>query len=73
MIVESNSLQGEPCRDGRRRSDAEIIVVNEQTNVTERVAANSSGLFTIPYLQAGKYSVTISRSGFNSFKQPASR
>lgn len=68
--LRSSSITGSVLdASGAAIPDAEIIVVNEQTNVSAQVMANTSGIFTVPYLQAGKYTVTVSKNGFNSFRQ----
>ncbi|SDF06272.1 TonB-dependent receptor [Terriglobus roseus] len=47
---------------------AKVTVTNEATNETQTTDASSSGQYTIPYLAAGKYTVTVSKGGFQDFK-----
>ncbi len=48
---------------------AQVTIVNSQTRVTTKLASNSSGEFTAPYLQPGEYEVTIEAAGFKTFRQ----
>src|SRR5262245_26498000 len=43
---------------------ASVVVTNEATGTTYQAITSDKGTFTIPALQAGTYSVTISLSGF---------
>jgi hypothetical protein len=47
---------------------ATITVTNEDTNASQTTQASSTGQYTIPYLEAGKYTVTVSKAGFQDFK-----
>ena len=49
--------------------DAEIVVTNSDTNAAYQTKSTQSGDYTVPYLEAGTYSVTVSRSGFQSYKE----
>ncbi|MEO7273371.1 MAG: carboxypeptidase-like regulatory domain-containing protein, partial [Vicinamibacterales bacterium] len=48
---------------------ATVVVTNEGTNASQELVTNESGLFTVPLLPAGTYSVTVSLSGFTPFKR----
>ena len=48
---------------------ATVILTNEATNVTAEFVTTDAGLFTAPLLQAGTYTVTVSLSGFATFKR----
>jgi hypothetical protein len=45
-----------------------VTVSNAASKVQRTTETNSNGLYSVPLLQPGSYDVTISRSGFNSFK-----
>jgi hypothetical protein len=45
---------------------ATVVVKNNATSVTTNTVTNSSGAFSVPALEAGKYSVTVSLSGFKT-------
>ena len=49
---------------------AQIVVVNQSTNVSRETITNADGLYVFPDLPAGSYSVVIKASGFaaNEFK-----
>jgi Carboxypeptidase regulatory-like domain len=46
--------------------DASVVVVLADTGTTRTVQTNSAGLFTVPLLQPGAYTVTISKAGFET-------
>src|SRR5216684_1048612 len=48
---------------------AEIIVVNEGTQVTLRASSNESGFFRITQLPPGTYRVEVRQTGFQSWVQ----
>ena len=43
---------------------AAVVVTNEATGITFTAVTNAQGAFTVPALQAGTYSVTVSLPGF---------
>ncbi len=43
---------------------ASVTVKNDSTGVTRTTQSNGDGLFTVPQLQPGGYSVTVTRSGY---------
>ena len=43
---------------------ANITIRNVDTGLTQSIATGSDGLYAIPYLPAGNYSVTTEKSGF---------
>ncbi|HBY59109.1 MAG TPA: hypothetical protein DEH78_04765, partial [Solibacterales bacterium] len=49
--------------------NAVIKLTNEETNVVSETKTNEAGLFTVPYLPAGRYSLDVAASGFNSYRQ----
>ena len=48
----------------RAVTNAEVMVVNQQTHVSRNVQTSSEGLFRIPLLVPGVYSVTVNSPGF---------
>src|SRR5437764_2667422 len=48
---------------------ATVTIVNQETSITSTVQTTESGQFTFPYLQAGRYTVTVSAAGFAVFKE----
>src|SRR5262245_17461313 len=50
-------------------ADAEVTLVQQETNITQKSKTTDSGQFTFPYLAAGGYTVTISHPGFVTFKE----
>ncbi len=47
--------------------DADIVVTETATSVSYPSKTNSAGLYTVPYLEAGDYTVTITKAGFEKF------
>jgi hypothetical protein len=48
---------------------AEVTVVNQDTNVSQATETNSQGEYTVPYLAAGRYKVSVRKSGFKAYEQ----
>ena len=48
---------------------ATVVITNEATNVSAEFVTTDAGLFTAPLLQAGTYTVTVTLSGFATFKR----
>lgn len=48
---------------------AAVSVVNEETNVSVDAVTGDGGEFSVPYLAAGRYTVTVSKDGFAAYKQ----
>src|SRR5215217_4258328 len=46
---------------------ATVTVIDEQTGKERTVTANDSGIFEVPQLEFGTYTVKISVSGFKTF------
>ena len=49
--------------------NAIVKAVNIATNETKEVKANGEGVYTIPYLDPGTYTVEVSASGFQTLKR----
>lgn len=47
---------------------ATVIVESPDTGIRHQVVTNSSGAFSVPQLQPGTYSITVSREGFETVK-----
>ncbi|HTV08073.1 MAG TPA: carboxypeptidase-like regulatory domain-containing protein [Candidatus Aquilonibacter sp.] len=48
---------------------AQVIVTNKQTNIATRTTSTSAGDFSLPSLDPGDYTVTISANGFQKLVQ----
>ena len=48
---------------------AAVTVTNADTNATRKTQTNSEGYYTVPFLPAGKYSVSVERQGFKTASQ----
>lgn len=49
--------------------DASVVVTQTATGIAHNDRTNESGLFTVPLLQPGAYSVTVSKPGFETATQ----
>jgi len=47
--------------------DADIVITQTATNISYPSKSNGEGLYTIPYLAAGDYTVTVTKAGFEKF------
>src|SRR5258708_6123465 len=48
--------------------DAAVTVLAAETNIRSETITNASGQYTVPYLTAGRYTVTVMREGFVAAK-----
>ena len=46
---------------------AKVVAMNQDTNFTRDTTANSTGLYTIPTLPPGTYTITVSAPGFQTY------
>jgi hypothetical protein len=46
---------------------AQITITNTETNISLRSETNDQGLYTVPGIKPGPYSITVERSGFKKF------
>ncbi len=53
--------------------NAAVAVINEETNIEVKVQSNAVGEFTAPYLAAGRYTVTITVGGFQTYRNTGIR
>jgi hypothetical protein len=49
--------------------DADVTVTNSATNVAYTTKTSGAGLFTVPYLEDGTYSVAVTKAGFETFTE----
>ena len=56
---------------GGAMAGATVVVESPDTGIRRQVSTNSAGVFSVPQLQPGTYSVTISRDGFETEKNAA--
>ena len=49
--------------------NATVVVTNEETNVAVEVKTNNAGEYTVPYLGAGRYSVSVTAPGFQTYRK----
>jgi len=49
--------------------NATVVVKNDETNVAMEAKTNSVGEYTVPYLAAGRYSVSVAAQGFQSYRK----
>src|SRR5207244_4359395 len=50
-------------------SGANVSIVNDETGVVLSAHTSESGLFTVPYLPAGPYTVNVIKTGFAPYKK----
>lgn len=48
-------------------SDVSVAILNVQTGVSTAATTNSAGIYDVPSLPVGQYSVTFSKSGFGNY------
>ena len=53
--------------------EADVEAVNQATQVRQKAVTNRSGIYTIPLLQIGNYTVTVSKAGFQKSVRAISR
>ena len=46
---------------------AKVTVKNSQTGISRTTLTNSSGEYTVPFLDTGRYRITVEKSGFETF------
>jgi trimeric autotransporter adhesin len=49
--------------------NAAVAVTNQETSIKNVTKTTDAGLFTIPYLQAGKYTLSIDLAGFTPYRE----
>ena len=53
---------------GAAIAGAKVVIDSQATGIRREVETNASGVFFVPQLQPGEYTVTISREGFETVK-----
>jgi trimeric autotransporter adhesin len=48
--------------------DADVAITNTGTNVVTTTKTSQSGLYALPYLESGTYSISVRKSGFEPFE-----
>ena len=48
---------------------ADVLVTEPATGVSYPSKSNDEGLYTVPYLESGDYTVTITKAGFEKFTE----
>src|SRR6185369_15658611 len=49
--------------------DAVVAVTQQETDVVTSTKTTAAGIFTVPYLPAGTYMVSVTKPGFSVYKQ----
>jgi hypothetical protein len=49
--------------------EANVLVANPATNLTRKATTNSAGVFTVPQLPPGNYTVAVEKAGFKKFEK----
>src|SRR4051812_6878242 len=49
-------------------ADAGITVMNEETQVVDKGKSGGAGEYAVPYLAAGRYTVTVEKPGLSAFQ-----
>src|SRR5579863_1657514 len=49
--------------------DAPVLIVNSNTKTEFTAHTNNDGLFTVPYLLPGNYTVTVEKTGFKKLER----
>ena len=50
--------------------DARVSITSAATNVTQESRTNDQGLYVVPFLPPGEYSVTVEKPGFQTTRRP---
>src|SRR5512138_323889 len=53
---------------GATVAGAQVTVTEQQTSVSNTTKTTEAGIFTIPYLPAGTYTVTVTATGFADYR-----
>jgi hypothetical protein len=56
-------------KTGAAIPDAEVSVINEETQVAQKAKSDRAGEFNAPYLPGGRYTVVVEKQGFSAYKQ----
>lgn len=50
--------------------NATVVAQNEETGVRTQAVSNESGIYVLPFLQPGRYTLTASQPGFKRYTRP---
>ena len=68
--IKSSTITGTVTdQNGAVVADATITITNTNTGVTTGAKSNADGVYTVPYLEQGLYTVTVRAAGFETFKK----
>jgi hypothetical protein len=68
--IKSGSIVGSVTdKTGALVPDANVSITNEETKVITPVKTDSAGQYAVPYLEAGRYTVRIEKTGFVAFEE----
>jgi len=48
---------------------ADVAITHQETNISNNTKTTEAGLFTFPYLQAGRYTVSVNVPGFTPYRE----
>jgi Carboxypeptidase regulatory-like domain/TonB dependent receptor-like, beta-barrel len=66
-LAQTASIQGRVTDpSGALVPGATVVVTNVDTGVRQTTTTNAQGVYTVPFLQPGNYSATVSHQGFDS-------
>lgn len=55
--------------DGAAIPNAEVVASNEETGVSSRARSNDAGVYVLPYLPPGRYTITAKVEGFKTYER----
>ena len=53
--------------DGAAIPAADVVAINEETGVSTRSQTNEAGIYVLPFLQPGRYTITATIAGFKKY------
>ena len=53
--------------DGAAIPAADVVAINEETGVSTRSQTNEAGIYVLPFLQPGRYTITATMAGFKKY------
>ncbi|MFB3777752.1 MAG: TonB-dependent receptor domain-containing protein [Bryobacteraceae bacterium] len=68
--IRSGTITGEvKDASGALIAGAQVVVTNQETSVADSTKTTAAGVFTVPYLPAGTYTVAVTAPGFADYRQ----
>ncbi|MBC7926002.1 MAG: TonB-dependent receptor [Bryobacteraceae bacterium] len=49
--------------------DAKVTITEERTSLTRNTTTNAAGIYTVPYIPSGTYTVAVGTTGFKTFSR----